>query len=175
MRVIAVAVVFVALCALTAANDFNLRRLHAKLAPPAPPGPDAELFDQRLDHFRPSGKTFKQRFWVNDTFWGGPVGRWVLGWSGVMRRQGFPVFVYVGGEAELRGSVVVAGEIVNLASENGGLLLALEHRFYGESQPFDTHTVDHLQYLSSQQALYDLANFISTTLAVRGAAVVWRC
>ncbi len=40
-------------------------------------------------------------------------------------------------------------------------MVALEHRYYGESHPFKTLTSDNLRYLSSQQALHDLANFIA--------------
>jgi hypothetical protein len=41
-----------------------------------------------------------------------------------------------------------------------GLLLTLEHRYYGESQPFQELTTDNLKYLSSKQALFDLAYFV---------------
>jgi len=37
--------------------------------------------------------------------------------------------------------------------------VCLEHRYYGESSPFKELTSDNLKYLSSKQALFDLATF----------------
>jgi len=42
----------------------------------------------------------------------------------------------------------------------GALIVTEEHRYYGATQPFSTITTDNLQYLSSRQALNDLADFI---------------
>ena len=41
-----------------------------------------------------------------------------------------------------------------------GLLISLEHRYYGDSQPFDDWSTPNLKYLTSQQALADIASFI---------------
>lgn len=38
-------------------------------------------------------------------------------------------------------------------------MVTLEHRYYGQSSPFRSLTTKNLQYLSSNQALYDLAVF----------------
>jgi len=67
----------------------------------------------------------------------------------------------IGGEGPLSASSVLSGEIVELAQANSALLIALEHRYYGNSTPFDTLSTENLQYLSSEQALSDIANFIS--------------
>lgn len=48
---------------------------------------------------------------------------------------------------------------VQLASEWGALVVTVEHRFYGKSQPFGDLAVEHLRFLSSRQALNDLAVF----------------
>jgi thymus-specific serine protease len=40
-------------------------------------------------------------------------------------------------------------------------MISLEHRFYGESQPTNDMSVENLRYLSSEQALADLASFIT--------------
>jgi len=48
------------------------------------------------------------------------------------------------------------------------MIIALEHRFYGQSQPFGEITTDNLVYLSSEQALADLAYFIETILQQYG-------
>jgi pimeloyl-ACP methyl ester carboxylesterase len=42
----------------------------------------------------------------------------------------------------------------------GAEFWVVEHRFYGESQPFTSWSTENLQYLNSQQALADLAYFI---------------
>ena len=49
-----------------------------------------------------------------------------------------------------------------LGATYGVRLLVVEHRFYGESQPFDDWSLDSLRYLSSQQALADLAYFLGS-------------
>lgn len=48
-----------------------------------------------------------------------------------------------------------------VGAKHGALLMSLEHRYYGDSQPFADHSTDNLQYLTSEQALADIANFIT--------------
>jgi len=50
--------------------------------------------------------------------------------------------------------------MVVYAQHHAALVVAVEHRFYGKSQPFSDISTSNLQYLSSQQALADLAQFI---------------
>jgi hypothetical protein len=38
-------------------------------------------------------------------------------------------------------------------------VVSLEHRYYGASNPFDNIATENLKYLSSKQALFDLAVF----------------
>uniref|UniRef100_A0A8D0A934 Thymus-specific serine protease n=1 Tax=Sander lucioperca TaxID=283035 RepID=A0A8D0A934_SANLU len=74
---------------------------------------------QQLDHFnRQDVSTFPQRFFVNEAYWQRPDG---------------PVFLFIGGEGPIFEFDVLAGHHVDMAEENGALLLALEHRFYGDS------------------------------------------
>ena len=54
--------------------------------------------------------------------------------------------------------VVVVVEQV-LAKKFGAAIVTLEHRYYGESSPFEDLTSENLKYLSSNQALFDLAAF----------------
>lgn len=56
--------------------------------------------------------------------------------------------VYIGGEAELTNTSIASGEIVEFAQQNGGMLLALEHRYYGQSQPFANLSTANLRWLS---------------------------
>merc|ERR1712064_51694 len=45
------------------------------------------------------------------------------------------------------------------AQQYAGAAIALEHRFYGKSQPFESLATEHLPYLTSRQALHDLAHW----------------
>jgi len=110
-----------------------------------------EWFDQRLDHFEfPSSgtegvRTFKQRFYTNFEHFD---------------RDGGAAFIYIGGEAELKKASMSTGFIQELARTHKGAIFGLEHRFYGNSQPFPTLATENLVYLSVEQALEDLATFI---------------
>uniref|UniRef100_A0A3B4H5V4 Peptidase S9 prolyl oligopeptidase catalytic domain-containing protein n=1 Tax=Pundamilia nyererei TaxID=303518 RepID=A0A3B4H5V4_9CICH len=74
---------------------------------------------QPLDHFnQQNSNTFPQRFFVNEAYWQHPDG---------------PVFLYIGGEGPLVEYDVLTGHHSDMAEEHGALLLALEHRFYGDS------------------------------------------
>ena len=61
---------------------------------------------------------WSQRYYVNDTLWGGP---------------GFPVFLYIGGEGPESGRAI-SGELFlsRLAEDHQALLVDVEHRFYGQ-------------------------------------------
>ncbi|XP_074646567.1 thymus-specific serine protease-like [Tubulanus polymorphus] len=106
---------------------------------------EPEYLTQPLDHFDPRVTlTYQQRHWANDEFWRKPDG---------------PVFLYIGGEGALSSLAIQNGHIVELAEKYGALLLAVEHRFYGKSVNDDGLELEYIQYLSSQQALADLASF----------------
>ncbi|KAI3519183.1 hypothetical protein L1887_08210 [Cichorium endivia] len=56
----------------------------------------------------------------------------------------------------------ICGEDVKLhvlATKFGAALVTLEHRYYGKSSPFKSLTTKNLKFLSSKQALFDLAAF----------------
>ena len=109
-------------------------------------GPEYSYFvTQRLDHFDGSNPTtFQQRYFVNTSFWDG---------SG-------NVFLCVGGEGPALDETVLyesvhCNDMTELAVQVGGLMFALEHRYYGNSIPAASR-----QYLSSQQAVADIGTFI---------------
>uniref|UniRef100_A0AAV1UPU2 Serine protease n=1 Tax=Peronospora matthiolae TaxID=2874970 RepID=A0AAV1UPU2_9STRA len=105
--------------------------------------------DALVDHFAPVSKrsTWRQRYQVNEEFWGG---------------QGYPVFLYIGGEGPLGPKAITDRTFVYyLAEQHQALLIALEHRFYGKSYPTEDMSLPNLVYLSSEQALADLAHFRS--------------
>ena len=56
---------------------------------------------------------------------------------------------------------LVSGSWIEYAKEHNAICFQLEHRFYGESHPTEDMSVKNLAYLTSTQALADLANFIT--------------
>lgn len=115
--------------------------------------PPVQRFAQRVDHFDAlNNASWPQRYFANETFWAAG--------------DRSAVFLCVGGEGPaLEPSVVVTGgshcaDAVVLAARTGALLLALEHRFYGESVPAPDVSTASLRLLSSRQALADVASFL---------------
>lgn len=49
-----------------------------------------------------------------------------------------------------------------IGAKHQAQFVVVEHRFYGESQPFDDWSLENLAYLNSEQALSDLAYFIGS-------------
>ncbi|KAK9801908.1 hypothetical protein WJX73_002094 [Symbiochloris irregularis] len=102
-----------------------------------------------LDHFSwgptANGEThFRQRYFVCDKHW---------------RHRG-PIFFYLGNEADVTLYLNNSGLMWENAPRFGALLVFAEHRYYGESKPF-VKCKDHMQYLTSEQALADYANLIT--------------
>lgn len=110
------------------------------------PAPD-RWFHQKLDHFDPLvNETWLQRYQVNETFFS--------------RRADSPVFLMVGGEGAISAKWMAAGAWQVYAEKYGALCLQLEHRYYGKSWPKPDMSTENLRFLSSQQALADIAYFI---------------
>ncbi|TMW67160.1 hypothetical protein Poli38472_012276 [Pythium oligandrum] len=107
-----------------------------------------EYFEKAiLDHFAPLSerKYWKQRYFINEEFWAG---------------RDYPVFMYIGGEGPLGARTLTDRMFINyLAQKHRALLVAVEHRFYGKSYPTTDMSLPNLRYLSSEQALADLAHF----------------
>ena len=107
--------------------------------------------DAVVDNFAPIESQVKwagegQRYWINKENWGG---------------KGYPIFVFIGGEgAEACTRLTSKMYIYELAKEHKALLVDIEHRFYGESYPTEDMSTESLKYLSSTQALADLARLI---------------
>ncbi|CAD5235293.1 unnamed protein product [Bursaphelenchus xylophilus] len=114
--------------------------------------PVANTFVQLVDHFNATdNRTFAQKYYFNNAYY----------------KPGGPLFLYIGDEGEL-GSDEIFNEtnpLVQYAKEVNAGLYALEHRFYGQSHPTSDLSVESLKYLTSQQALADLAYFIQTVNA----------
>jgi len=101
---------------------------------------------QQLDHSNlASTATFKQRFFVNDSFYTVASPR---------------VFLMIGGEGPISPAYVSGHFAINgLAEQYGAMIAALEHRFYGESVPNGDSSTENLRFLSSALALEDLVTF----------------
>ncbi|WJX88513.1 putative serine protease eda2 [Trifolium repens] len=99
--------------------------------------------NQTLDHFSPyDHRQFRQRYYEFLDYFRIPDG---------------PVFLVIGGEGPCNG--IVNDYIGVLAKKFGAAVVSLEHRYYGASTPFDNIATENLKYLSSKQALSDLAVF----------------
>ncbi|KAK2596556.1 hypothetical protein N8I77_013441 [Diaporthe amygdali] len=104
-------------------------------------------FQQLLDHSDPSKGTFSQSFWWSTQYWQGP---------------GSPVVFFTPGEIAAAG---YTGYLTNrtltglLAQEIGGAVVLLEHRYWGDSSPYDTLTTENLTYLTLENSIYDTTYF----------------
>jgi len=70
-----------------------------------------------------------------------------------------PIFLYICGEWTCTPPDTHMFPMM-VGAKHKALLVTLEHRFYGQSQPFDNWSTDNLSKLSSRQALLDAAHFI---------------
>lgn len=113
---------------------------------------EQKFFKQSQDHFDNGNEnTWMQAYYVNETFWAGAD-------------SGAPVFVYIGGEGPLSSHSVTSNFVTDWLPTTKGILFSVEHRYYGcirntSSCPYTDATPDHLRFLSSQQAIADLASF----------------
>ena len=73
-------------------------------------------YEQTRDHFstEESKITWKQRYWINDTFWD---------------KHNGPVFLFVGGEAEASANWLIDGQMMTLAKKYNGFAIVIEHRY----------------------------------------------
>ncbi|KAI3383561.1 hypothetical protein SNEBB_005366 [Seison nebaliae] len=101
-------------------------------------------FYQKLDHFSDNPTTWKQRYFINSQYFDKSNG---------------PIFLMIGGEGEASKKWMTSGAWTEYAKKFNALLIQIEHRFYGKSQPTEDLSVKNLSYLSSRQALNDLGNF----------------
>ncbi|XP_023552952.1 probable serine protease EDA2 isoform X1 [Cucurbita pepo subsp. pepo] len=100
-------------------------------------------FNQTLDHFSPyNHDKFQQRYYEFHDYFRIPDG---------------PIFLKICGEGPCNG---ISNDYLGvLAKKFGAAIVSLEHRYYGKSSPFKSLTTNNLRYLSSKQALFDLAVF----------------
>ncbi|RUP51801.1 serine carboxypeptidase S28-domain-containing protein [Jimgerdemannia flammicorona] len=127
-------------------TSHSRRKLRRSLAQSVEFGPF--YFDQKLDHFHINTTTFRQRYWVNSNHY----------------KANGPVIFYNAGETDAteRGGYVLNSTMHDLAQSLQGIVVVIEHRYYGESTPFSNYTTENLRFLNTDQALEDMANFIRT-------------
>lgn len=120
--------------------------------------PRSGTFDQRINHLDPTDtRTFKQRYFVLSAFASGPEA---------------PVLYMICGEATC-SEYDLEGAVAHDAEKYHAYVVALEHRYYGKSQPFPALTTENLRYLSVDQALSDLDAFERYARAELGMKGKW--
>ncbi|QRV75298.1 Serine carboxypeptidase S28 [Ceratobasidium sp. AG-Ba] len=111
-----------------------------------PPYDTIYYFDQLIDHHNPSLGTFKQRYYFTYEFYqaGGPI---ILNTPGESNMEGYSGYLT---------NRTLPGQI---AQESNGAVVFLEHRFFGQSNPYPNLNDTSLKYLSVDQAIEDLDYF----------------
>ncbi|GMN29193.1 hypothetical protein TIFTF001_002337 [Ficus carica] len=109
---------------------------------------DELWFSQNLDHFSPyDHRQFQQRYYEFLENFRIPDG---------------PIFLNICGEGPCNG---IQNDYLSILSKKfGAAVVSLEHRYYGKSSPFKSLTTENLKYLSSKQALFDLAESLNKKL-----------
>ncbi|KAK9809908.1 hypothetical protein WJX72_001411 [[Myrmecia] bisecta] len=116
---------------------------------------DLKYHETTLDHFSwatppRNRQTFQQRYFVCDQHWkqndDGSKG---------------PIFFYVGNEADVTLYLNATGLMWESAPDFGALLVWAEHRYYGKSKPFQKTLQEHMQFLTSEQAMADYAELVT--------------
>ncbi|XP_055693699.1 putative serine protease K12H4.7 [Lutzomyia longipalpis] len=103
-------------------------------------------FTQPLDHFDESGtKTWDNTYYIDESFY----------------KPGGPIFVYVGDMQFFSTYArLSSSHFTDIAREVGALLVGTEHRYFGNSHPVPDLSVNNLAYMTTSQALEDIAALI---------------
>ncbi|KZV68146.1 peptidase S28 [Peniophora sp. CONT] len=112
-----------------------------------PPLYTVYYFDQLIDHNDPSKGTFQQRYWMTWNFYkaGGPIVLFTPGEENAEQYTGYLTNLTINGQ---------------IAQQHGGATVVLEHRFFGQSNPYDNLTSESLQVLTLEQSIDDLEYFV---------------
>lgn len=114
-------------------------------------------FEQKLDHADPNSPTFLQRYFRDSTY---------------AENESSPVFYIICGEWNCAGTGSY-GYAEGLAKKMKAHIIALEHRFYGESLPTSHLSTENLQQLNLDAAIEDLANFQRSMIKEEGLTGKW--
>lgn len=102
---------------------------------------NAQWYTQTLDHFTDVEGTFQQKYYVLDEYYKNDI-----------------IYLYISGEGPLSG--IGESYVTQLAEDQGAMVVSLEHRFYGDSIPNNSTVTANMQWLTVEQALADLNQFI---------------
>lgn len=111
-----------------------------------PPYDTTYYFDQLIDHNDPSKGTFQQRYWHTAEYY----------------QEGGPIIFMNAGEVNAAPYYgYVTNSTINgvIAQKYGGAAIVLEHRFFGESNPYPNLDVTSFQYHTLAQAIEDNVYF----------------
>lgn len=106
------------------------------------------MFDQLIDHANPSLGTFEQRYWYGAEYWKGPGSPIIMVNPGEQAADGFNI------------TYTTAQRLTGLMAQKvGGAVVVLEHRYWGESSPYENLTVENLKYLTLENSIKDNTYF----------------
>jgi pimeloyl-ACP methyl ester carboxylesterase len=133
-----------------AAQAQRFLKIHGVEAPPL-------IFSQRInpDDVQDQ-RTYLERYWVSSTYATTPNA---------------PVLLFLCGEWTCGTRDL--SRLVPLAQKLHAHMVAMEHRYYGESQPFTQLTTENLKYLSTRLALADFATLQKHLQATHGLTGKW--
>ncbi|KAJ2853234.1 hypothetical protein GGI22_004945, partial [Coemansia erecta] len=101
-------------------------------------------FTQPVDHFGKNDQQWKQQYMVNATYY----------------KTGGPIYMSTAGEAPLSSSDIDDTYVIELAAATHGMVISVEHRFYGQSNPLPDLSGASLKYLTIANVLEDFASII---------------
>ncbi|KAI8323031.1 hypothetical protein GQ54DRAFT_258908, partial [Martensiomyces pterosporus] len=101
-------------------------------------------FPQPVDHFGQNSTSWNQQYVVNATFY----------------KNGGPIYMFTPGENALSNFYTDNTHFTALAQRTNGLLVAMEHRFYGKSNPMPDLSGPSLKYMTIENVLEDFASFL---------------
>ncbi|XP_053670596.1 putative serine protease K12H4.7 [Anopheles nili] len=126
----------------------NLLHIRGDLQPPAgyvSNRSEALRFRTRVDHFNAQNRdTFEFSYLSNDEHY----------------RPGGPIFIVVGTNTVLNGYFIENGLFHDIARSEGAWLFCNEHRYYGRSSPVENFSTPNMRFLTVEQALTDLIEWI---------------
>ncbi|KAI0261078.1 peptidase S28 [Gloeopeniophorella convolvens] len=124
---------------------------HASSDATLPPLNTTYIFNQLIDHTNPSLGTFQQRFWTTWEFYepGGPIVLFTPGEANAAPYTGYLTNRTVNGQ---------------IAQQQKGATVVLEHRYYGLSNPYANLSVESLRFHTIQQAIDDLEFFVNNVV-----------
>ncbi|KAJ2902903.1 hypothetical protein GGI21_004497, partial [Coemansia aciculifera] len=111
-----------------------------------PPSLTSYWFPQPVDHFGLNRGTWNQQYIVNVTF----------------HKPGGPIYMVIPGESPVSTYYTDNTHFIELAQKTSGLVVAVEHRFYGKSNPMPGLSGSSLKYHTIENVPEDFAAIIRT-------------